>query len=134
MKKIFLYTLVFPLIFLSCENSDVLSDDELIEAIIEADNRISVSKNDYCLNMDQASLNKIIYENLNDVNFFSSKYNYLCKNKMPSYDKKNNYFCLPDYPFEKINIIHLTQISPYDIFDIRTTTGEVIKKKIIYEQ
>ena len=46
MKKIFLYTLVFPLIFLSCENSDVLSDDELIEAIIEADNRISVSKND----------------------------------------------------------------------------------------
>ena len=46
MKKIFLYTFVFSLIFLSCENSDVLSDDELIEAIIEADNRISVSKND----------------------------------------------------------------------------------------
>tara|TARA_B100000795_G_scaffold246222_1_gene211769 strand:+ start:1132 stop:2016 length:885 start_codon:yes stop_codon:yes gene_type:complete len=100
----------------------------------EFDRVISVSKNDYCLNMDQASLNKIIYENLNDVNFFSSKYNYLCKNKMPFYDKKKNYFCLPDYPFEKINIIHLTQISPYDIFDIRTTTGEVIKKKIIYEQ
>ena len=46
MKKILLYTLVFPLIFLSCENTDVMSDDELIEAIIEAENRITVSKND----------------------------------------------------------------------------------------
>ncbi len=46
MKKIFLYTLVFPLIFLSCENSEVMSDDELIEAIIEDENRIKVSKND----------------------------------------------------------------------------------------
>ena len=46
MKKILLFTLVFPLIFLSCENTDVMSDDELIEAIIEAENRITVSKND----------------------------------------------------------------------------------------
>ncbi|MAU62968.1 MAG: hypothetical protein CMC38_01260 [Flavobacteriaceae bacterium] len=46
MKKIFLFALVFPLMFTSCENSGEMSDDELIEAIINAENRISVTKND----------------------------------------------------------------------------------------
>ena len=30
---------------------------------------IENSSNDYCLNMDQASLNKVIYDNLDQVNF-----------------------------------------------------------------
>ena len=36
MKKIFLFALIFPLMFASCENSGEMSDDELIEAIINA--------------------------------------------------------------------------------------------------
>ena len=46
MKKLFLFALIFPLMFTSCENSGEMSDDELIEAIINAENRISVTKND----------------------------------------------------------------------------------------
>ncbi|MBT6169980.1 MAG: hypothetical protein HOH98_04445, partial [Flavobacteriaceae bacterium] len=46
MKKIFLFALIFPLMFASCENSGEMSDDELIEAIINAENKISVTKND----------------------------------------------------------------------------------------
>ena len=33
MKKLFLFALIFPLMFTSCENSGEMSDDELIEAI-----------------------------------------------------------------------------------------------------
>ena len=46
MKKIILIAFLFPLIFSSCENSDTLTDDELIQAIIDADNRTTISKND----------------------------------------------------------------------------------------
>ena len=46
MKKTILIAFLFPLIFSSCENSDSMTDSELIEAIIEAENRITVSKND----------------------------------------------------------------------------------------
>ena len=46
MKKYLLLLLILPLVFSSCENSDGMSDDELIMAIINADNRIKVSEND----------------------------------------------------------------------------------------
>ena len=46
MKKIFLFLLILPIVFSSCEQSDGMTDDELIIAIINAENRISVSKND----------------------------------------------------------------------------------------
>ena len=46
MKKYLLLLLILPLVFSSCENSDGMSDDELIMAIINADNRIEVSEND----------------------------------------------------------------------------------------
>ncbi|MEJ6765285.1 MAG: hypothetical protein QNK50_06380 [Flavobacteriaceae bacterium] len=46
-----IYKYILPLFFLalisSCENIDQeMSDDELIQAIIESDNRISVTKNE----------------------------------------------------------------------------------------
>lgn len=46
MKKLLLFAILFPLVFSSCENSGEMSDDELIDAIIQSENRISVSKND----------------------------------------------------------------------------------------
>ena len=44
---------------------------------------IDKANNDYCLNMDQASLNKVVYENFDEVNVFDAKYNWLIKNKLP---------------------------------------------------
>ena len=34
---------------------------------------IDKANNDYCLNMDQASLNKVVYENFDEVNVFDAK-------------------------------------------------------------
>ena len=46
-KYLLLFTIISPLLFMSCENNGgEMSDDELIEAIINAENRISVTKND----------------------------------------------------------------------------------------
>jgi len=46
-KYLLLFTIISPLLFMSCENDGgEMSDDELIEAIINAENRISVTKND----------------------------------------------------------------------------------------
>ena len=70
---------------------------------------INKSKTQYCLNMDQASLNKIIYENINNINILNVKYNWLIKNKLPFLDKNNNLYST-NFPFEKIEILHFTQI------------------------
>ena len=71
--------------------------------------------------MDQASLNKILYNNLNLVNFFNSEYNYLIKNSFPILDNKNN-FCIKDYPYKKI--LHLTQIDLNKLYDIEKINGK----------
>ena len=91
------------------------------------------SSDDYCLNMDQATLNKVLYNNLNLVNFFNSEYNYLVKNFLPSLDNDDN-FCIKDYPYNKIKIIHLTQIENNKIFDIQTIHGKKIQKNFAYEK
>ena len=90
------------------------------------------STDDYCLNMDQASLNKILYDNLDLVNFFNSEYNYLIKNSLPLINK-NNFFCIKDYPFNKIKILHLTQINKNELYEIRTIDGNKVKKNFQYE-
>ena len=82
--------------------------------------------------MDQASLNKILYNNLNLVNFFNSEYNYLIKNSFPILDNKNN-FCIKDYPYKKIQILHLTQIDLNKLYDIEKINGKKVKKKFNYE-
>ena len=94
---------------------------------------IENSSDDYCLNMDQATLNKVLYNNLNLVNFFNSEYNYLVKNFLPSLDNDDN-FCIKDYPHNKIKILHLTQIENNKIFDIQTIHGKKIKKNFAYEK
>ena len=90
------------------------------------------STDDYCLNMDQASLNKILYDNLDLVNFFNSEYNYLIKNSLP-FINKNNFFCIKDYPFNKIKILHLTQINKNELYEIKTIDGNKVKKNFQYE-
>lgn len=90
------------------------------------------ASDDYCLNMDQASLNKVIYENLNLVNFFGSEYNYLIKNCLPYVNNKMEY-CLKDFPNKKINILHLTQIDCLKLYNIQTIEGKKIKKNFLYE-
>lgn len=73
-------------------------------------NIILKSKDEYCLNMDQASLNFIIYNHFSNVNILDAKYNWLVKNKKPLYDKKNKIYKTSYLPNEKISIIHLTGI------------------------
>ena len=77
---------------------------------------IKNSTSEYSLNMDQASLNKVIYENINDVNFLNVKYNWLIKNKLPFLDENNNFFST-NFPFDKIEILHFTQININDNFN-----------------
>jgi len=94
---------------------------------------VESSSNDYCLNMDQASLNKVIYNNLDLTNFFGSEYNYLAKNSMPLFHEDNNYFCMKDYPYKKIEILHLTNLKFNSFYEIVSNNGVKLKKKIIYE-
>jgi hypothetical protein len=63
MKKIILIAFLFPLIFSSCENSDTLTDDELIQAIIDSDNRTTISKND----LPKSAISTLNVEMPNDV-------------------------------------------------------------------
>lgn len=69
---------------------------------------IKNSSDDYCLNMDQATLNKVIYENSDRVHIFDKKYNWICKNLKPIKSKNKNYFVSPNIPNEKIILLHLT--------------------------
>ena len=82
--------------------------------------------------MDQASLNKILYDNLDLVNFFNSEYNYLIKNSPPLINK-NNFFCIKDYPYNKIKILHLTGIDKNKLYEIKTIEGNKVKTKFQYE-
>lgn len=69
---------------------------------------IDSSSDDYCLNMDQASLNKAIYENFDLVNVFNAKFNWLVKNCVPVINKNFEMFT-GSLPYEKISVVHLTQ-------------------------
>ena len=93
---------------------------------------VESSSNDYCLNMDQASLNKIIYNNLDLVNFFHTEYNYLVKNCMPLINNDDQ-FCLKDFPNKKIEILHLTSIKFNQLYELETIYGKKIKRKLSYE-
>tara|TARA_B100001109_G_C18831001_1_gene459529 strand:- start:113 stop:997 length:885 start_codon:yes stop_codon:yes gene_type:complete len=94
---------------------------------------VELATDDYCLNMDQASLNKVLYNNLDLVNFFNSEYNYLIKNCLPIIDNDGN-FCLKDFPFNKIKIIHLTQIEYEKEYSIKTINQSMTKKKFTHEK
>ena len=85
------------------------------------------ASDDYCLNMDQVSLNKVLYNNLDLVNFFGSEYNFLIKNCLPVIDNNGNY-CLKDFPFKKIEILHLTQIDYEREYNIKIINKNIIKK------
>lgn len=76
---------------------------------------IENSNDDYCLNMDQASLNKTIYENFDQINIFSAKYNWLIKNSLPLIDKDKNFYT-QSFPNEKISILHFTQIDKNKVY------------------
>ncbi len=77
---------------------------------------IENSNNDYCLNMDQASLNKAIYENFDLINIFSAKFNWLIKNCLPLIDEKKNFYT-KSFPYERISILHFTQINKKEIYN-----------------
>lgn len=71
------------------------------------------SSDDYCLNMDQASLNYSIYEDSSYFGILDVKYNWLLKNKLPLLNKKKMKFYKNQIPHEEISILHYTQ------FDIK---------------
>ncbi len=77
---------------------------------------VEKSNNDYCLNMDQASLNKVIYENFELVNIFNAKFNWLVKNCLPIIDEDFQFYT-NSLPHEKISILHLTQIDKKKLFN-----------------
>ena len=88
---------------------------------------INSSKDDYCLSMDQASLNQVLYENLKKVHIMNSKYNWLIKNSLP-YINKNN-LCKPSFPYEKIEILHLTCFDIKKKINLYDVNNNKIKKK-----
>ena len=74
-------------------------------------NIVKRSDNDYCLNMDQASLNYLIFQNKSDVNFLDTKFNWLFKNCLPLLNKKTLKFHKNQIPNEEISILHYTQFN-----------------------
>jgi hypothetical protein len=67
---------------------------------------IKKNQEEYCLSMDQSSLNLVLYNCLEKVNFLNSKFNWLNKNLLPII--KNNRLCKPLYPHKKIEILQST--------------------------
>ena len=60
----FIFTLFIMAFTISCENMDQeMSDDELIQAIIESEKRISVAKND----LPKSALSSINFDMPNDI-------------------------------------------------------------------
>ena len=60
----FIFTLFIMAFTISCENMDQeMSDDELIQAIIESENRISVAKND----LPKSAIASINFDMPNDI-------------------------------------------------------------------
>jgi len=68
------------------------------------------SNDEYCLNMDQASLNFVIYNNISELNVLDARFNWLVKNRIPLFDSKKKIYKIPFIPNDKISIIHFTQI------------------------
>ena len=85
------------------------------------------SANEYSLNMDQATLNKVIYDNLEKINLLPEEYNWLCKNRLPCFNYKNKKFYNHFYPKKEIKILHLTQLSLEKFYKLRTFEGKIIK-------
>ena len=75
--------------------------------------------------MDQSSLNSVLYNYLEKVNFFDSKFNWLNKNSLPII--KNKKFCKPLYPYEEIEIMHNTS---FDIEKLHLFYNFDTKEKI----
>ena len=97
-------------------------------------NLIRKSSDEYCLNMDQASLNKVIYENIEKANLLNAKYNWLIKNQIPYVDDNKNFYNTK-YPFEKIDILHFTQINldkAYNFFN--PFSNKLVKYKISFNE
>jgi len=63
-NNIHIFLFLFVCFFYSCENNDVLmSDDEIIEAIIESENRVIVSKSD----LPKSTISNLDYEMPDEV-------------------------------------------------------------------
>ena len=63
-NNIHIFLFLFVCFFYSCENNDVLmSDDEIIEAIIESENRVIVSKSD----LPKSTVSNLDYEMPDEV-------------------------------------------------------------------
>tara|TARA_A100001015_G_C15021422_1_gene728173 strand:+ start:331 stop:1227 length:897 start_codon:yes stop_codon:yes gene_type:complete len=69
-------------------------------------NIVESNNDEYCLSMDQSSLNITSYNNIDKVSFLDCKFNWLNKNCLPII--KNNKFCKPTFPYDEIEIMHNT--------------------------
>ena len=62
-KYLLLFVLISPLLFISCDiDGDEMSDDELIQAIIDSENKILISKSD----LPSSAISSISFEMPND--------------------------------------------------------------------
>jgi hypothetical protein len=62
-KYLLLFVLICPLLFISCDiDGDEMSDDELIQAIIDSENKILISKSD----LPSSAISSISFEMPND--------------------------------------------------------------------
>ena len=92
---------------------------EMYKNIVESNN------DEYCLSMDQSTLNFTTYNNIDKVNFLDCKFNWLSKNCLPLI--KNNKLCKPIFPYDEIEIIHNTS---FDIDKLNFFYDFEKKKKV----
>lgn len=81
--------------------------------------------------MDQASLNYCIYNNLELVNIFDAKYNWLIKNRIPLFCNKNKKFYTNMLPNKEISILHFTGIDIKKKIIFKSLTNKKYKLKLI---
>ena len=81
--------------------------------------------------MDQASLNYLIYNNLNDVEILDPKFNWILKNRLPLLNRKKKILCKNQFPNEEISILHYTQFDIKKKYNFKDLNFKTVKYKII---
>lgn len=90
--------------------------------------------------VEQVSLNMAILDHFkefeNDLQILPAEFNWLCHQRLPSYDPHADAFVEPYLPHRQIKIIHRTtdELKTRPHIEIRTTEGQYVEKNLQFQE
>jgi len=83
--------------------------------------------------VEQCALNVACYGFGLPMHFLPAWCNWICGHGIPVYDPDSGWLCEKCLPYEKLSIVHLTDLKNLDV-NVPTTTGQKIKMKLNYRE